>query len=111
MIRAVSGQLAFRVIEAATATLARHGTALLLGLGPHHVQLDPVRVIRMGTRIQGSMGHSGAGAFGGVIRLMGTGRLDMTQIVTTRVALDQAVNCLEQLRDREAGKCMVVFDA
>ena len=65
----------------------------------------------MGTRIQGSMGHSGAGAFGSVIRLMGAGRLDMSNIVTTRVTLDQAVGSLGQLRDREAGKCMVVFDA
>jgi threonine dehydrogenase-like Zn-dependent dehydrogenase len=68
-------------------------------------------VIRMGTRIQGSMGHSGAGAFGSVIRLIASGRLDMTRIVTARVTLDDAVACLGQLRDREAGKCMVVFDA
>ena len=99
------------VIEDALASLARDGTVLLLGLGPHHAQLDPVPVIRMGTRIQGSMGHSGAGAFGSVIRLMGAGRLDMTNVVTTRVTLDQAVGSLGQLRDREAGKCMVVFDA
>ena len=64
----------------------------------------------MGTRIQGSMGHSGAGAFGNVIRLMGAGRLDMTRIITRRVALDEAVACLGDLRDREAGKCMVVFE-
>jgi scyllo-inosose 3-dehydrogenase len=98
------------VIEAAVAALARNGTALLLGLGPHHAELDPVSVIRMGTRVQGSMGHSGAGAFGNVIRLMAADRLDMTRIVTTRVRLEDAVGCLVQLRDREAGKCMVVFD-
>lgn len=98
------------VIETALGTLARNGTAVLLGLGPHRVDLDPVPVIRMGTRIQGSMGHSGAGAFGNVIRLMATGRLDMTRIISRRVALDEAVDCLGQLRDREAGKCMLVFE-
>lgn len=63
----------------------------------------------MGSRIQGSMGHSSPGAFGGVIRLMATGRLEVTRIVTTRIGLDEAVACRERLRDPEAGKCLVVF--
>jgi threonine dehydrogenase-like Zn-dependent dehydrogenase len=98
------------VLEAAIGAMASNATVVLLGLGPHHADLDPVPLIRTGSRLQGSMGHSGAGAFGRVIRIMATGRLDMTQIVTNRVSLDAAVGCLERLRDREAGKYLVVFD-
>src|SRR3989442_2207012 len=56
------------VLEDALASLARDGTVLLLGLGPHHTQLDPLPVIRRGTRIHGSMGHSGARRFGSGMR-------------------------------------------
>jgi threonine dehydrogenase-like Zn-dependent dehydrogenase len=56
----------------------------------------------------GSIGHSGSGAFGRVISLMAAGRLDMSRIVTRTVALDEAVGCLEGLRDRAAGKVVVV---
>jgi scyllo-inosose 3-dehydrogenase len=97
------------VIDTATRALAPTGTVALIGLGPHRADIDPVTLIRTGSGLRGSLGHSGHGAFGNVIRLMAAGRLDMSRIVTRTVGLAQAVGCLEDLRDREAGKCMVVF--
>jgi threonine dehydrogenase-like Zn-dependent dehydrogenase len=97
------------VIDAATGALAPNATVVLLGRGPHRASINPERLVVSGSNIQGSLGHSGAGAFGNVIRLMASGKLDMSRIVTNRIGLDEAIESLEQLRSREAGKYMLVF--
>jgi threonine dehydrogenase-like Zn-dependent dehydrogenase len=97
------------LLDPITRTLAPCGQAVLIGLGPHRADLLPASLVRSGAGLRGSLGHAGFGAFGNVIRLMAAGALNMAQIVTTRVELDDAVACLEHLHDRETGKCMVVF--
>jgi scyllo-inosose 3-dehydrogenase len=98
------------VIDAATGALAPTATVVLVGRGPHRASIDPERLVVAGSGLRGSLGHSGAGTFGNVIRLMASGRLDMSRIVTDPVGLDGAVEGLERLRDREAGKYMVLFE-
>jgi scyllo-inosose 3-dehydrogenase len=98
------------VIDAATGALAPTATVVLVGRGPHRASIDPERLVVAGSGLCGSLGHSGAGTFGNVIRLMASGRLDMSRIVTDPVGLDGAVEGLERLRDREAGKYMVLFE-
>ena len=98
------------VIDAATGALAPTATVVLVGRGPHRASIDPERLVVAGGGLRGSLGHSGAGTFGNVIRLMASGRLDMSRIVTDPVGLDGAVEGLERLRDREAGKYMVLFE-
>jgi threonine dehydrogenase-like Zn-dependent dehydrogenase len=98
------------VIDAATGALAPTATVVLVGRGPHRASIDPERLVVTGSGLRGSLGHSGAGTFGNVIRLMASGRLDMSRIVTNPVGLDDAVEGLERLRNREAGKYMVLFD-
>lgn len=88
--------------------LAANADIVLLGRGAHALTLDPERLVVSGSALVGSIGHSGSGAFGRVISLMAAGRLDMSRIVTRTVALDEAVGCLEGLRDRAAGKVVVV---
>jgi len=97
------------LLDPITRSLAPCGQAVLIGLGPHRADLLPANLVRSGAGLQGSLGHAGSGAFGSVIRLMAAGALDMGRIVTERIELDDAVECLGRLRDREAGKCMVVF--
>jgi threonine dehydrogenase-like Zn-dependent dehydrogenase len=97
------------VLDPITRALAPCGQAVLIGLGPHRADILPAGLVRSGAGLRGSLGHAGSGAFGYVIRLMAAGALDMGRIVTARVELDEAVACLERLRDREQGKCMVVF--
>lgn len=58
-------------------------------------------------QIFGAQGHSGYGTFQNVIRLMASGRLDMTQIITSRFSLDEAVKAIEKTTRREDGKVMV----
>jgi scyllo-inosose 3-dehydrogenase len=98
-----------RVIDAATGALAPTATVVLVGRGPHRASIDPERLVVTGSGLRGSLGHSGSGTFGNVIRLMASGRVDMSHIVTNPISLDEAVEGLERLRDREAGKYMVLF--
>lgn len=98
------------VIDDATGALAPTATVVLVGRGPHRASIDPERLVVTGSGLRGSLGHSGAGTFGNVIRLMASGRLDMSRIVTNPVDLDDVVEGLERLRDREAGKYMVLFE-
>jgi threonine dehydrogenase-like Zn-dependent dehydrogenase len=98
------------VIDAATGALAPTATVVLVGRGPHRASIDPERLVVTGGGLRGSLGHSGAGTFGNVIRLMASGRLDMSRIVTDPVDLDGALEGLERLKDREAGKYMVLFE-
>lgn len=97
-----------RVIADMTEGLAANADIVLLGRGAQHATIDLERLIVSGGALCGSIGHAGSGAFGRVIDLMAAGRLDMSRIVTDTVGLDDAVNCLERLRSREAGKYVVV---
>jgi scyllo-inosose 3-dehydrogenase len=95
------------VAEQMAATLAPGGRVVLIGRGPHTIELDPEHLIVRGASMAGSVGHSGSGAFGRVIDLMAAGRLPMDRIVSAIVSLDGMVAALEGLRDREAGKTIV----
>src|SRR5215216_2094343 len=98
------------VIDAATGALAPNATVALIGRGPHRASVDPERLVVTGGGLRGSLGHSGAGTFGNVIQLMAAGQLDMSRIVTNRIRLEDALEGLERLRSREAGKYMVLFE-
>jgi threonine dehydrogenase-like Zn-dependent dehydrogenase len=95
------------VAESMAASLAPGGRLVLIGRGPHTIDLDPEWLIVRGAAVVGSIGHAGSGAFGRVIDLMATGRLAMDRIVTASVPLDGMVAALERLGNREAGKTIV----
>jgi threonine dehydrogenase-like Zn-dependent dehydrogenase len=95
------------VAEPMAASLAPGGRVVLIGRGPHTIDLDPEWLIVRGAGVVGSIGHAGSGAFGRVIDLMATGRLPMDRIVSTTVPLDGMVAALEELGNREAGKTIV----
>lgn len=95
------------VAESMAASLAPGGRVVLIGRGPHTIELDPERLIVRGAAVVGSIGHSGSGAFGRVIDLMATGRLPMDRIVSMTVPLDGMVAALDGLANREAGKTIV----
>ncbi|MBM3136101.1 MAG: zinc-binding dehydrogenase [Chloroflexi bacterium] len=57
--------------------------------------------------IAGAQGHSGYGIFPNVIRLMASGRIDMTRIITARYDLDGVVQAIKQSGERRDGKIMV----
>jgi threonine dehydrogenase-like Zn-dependent dehydrogenase len=55
----------------------------------------------------GSQGHSGHAIFPGVIRLMASGLIDTTRMITARYNLDEAVDAIAKSVAREDGKIMV----
>ena len=95
------------VVEQMAASLAPGGRVVLVGRGPHTVDLDPESLIVRGAAIHGSIGHSGSGAFGRVIDLMAAGRLDMTRLVSATVDLESAAAMLDGTPRRESGKTLV----
>jgi threonine dehydrogenase-like Zn-dependent dehydrogenase len=96
------------VAERMAASLAPAGRIVLVGRGPHMINLDPELLIVRGAAMMGSIGHSGSGTFGHVIDLMAAARLDMARIVTGSVDLEGAARLLDGTPRREAGKTMVV---
>lgn len=95
------------VAEMMAASLAPAGRLVLIGRGPHMIDLDPEFLIVRGAAIHGSIGHSGSGAFGRVIDLMAAGRLDMTRLVSGTVDLEGAARLLDGTPRRESGKTLV----
>ena len=62
--------------------------------------------IRRG-QLFGAQGHSGHGIFPSVIRMMGSGLIDNSKIITSRFPLDQALDALEQATKRQDGKIII----
>ncbi len=58
-------------------------------------------------QVFGAQGHSGNGTFPNVIRLMASGLIDMTQIITARYDLISVVDAIRQSTSRQDGKIMV----
>ena len=58
-------------------------------------------------RIFGAQGHSGYGNFPNVIRLIASGAIDPSKIITARYDLDHAVDAIVKSANREDGKVMV----
>lgn len=58
-------------------------------------------------QVFGSQGHSGDAIFPGVIRMMASGLIDMTQVITARYDLDGVVDAIARSVTREDGKIMV----
>ena len=59
------------------------------------------------TQLFGAQGHSGNATFPNVIRLMASGLIDQTRIVTARYKLDNAVDAIAKSTDRSDGKILV----
>jgi len=55
----------------------------------------------------GAQGHSGHANFPSVIRMVASGRLDLSPMVTGHFKLEKAVEAIERLTKREDGKIMV----
>jgi len=62
--------------------------------------------IRRG-QLFGAQGHSGHAIFPSVIRMMGSGLIDNSKIITSRFPLDQALAALEQATKRQDGKIVI----
>ena len=88
-------------------SLAINGKIVQIGRAATRVPmyLETLQVRR--GQVFGSQGHSGHAVFPSVIRLMASGLIDMTKIITARYSLDEAVDAIAKSVAREDGKIMV----
>ncbi len=87
--------------------LAINGKIVQIGRAPKRVPmyLETLQVRR--SQVFGAQGHSGHQNFPNVIRMVASGRLDLSPIITGRYTLDNALDAFERLRKREDGKIII----
>lgn len=88
-------------------TLAINGKIAVIGRAAKRVPMFLERFQVRRSQLFGAQGHSGHGIFPSVIRLMGSGLIDNTKIITSRFPLDQALDALEKATKREDGKIII----
>jgi scyllo-inosose 3-dehydrogenase len=88
-------------------SLAINGKMVQIGRAARRVPmyLETLQVRR--GQMFGAQGHSGHGTFPNVIRLVSSGRLDLSPIITARYGLDKAVDAIARSTERRDGKIMV----
>ena len=93
-------------IEPLDRCLAVNASIIDIGMGETNPTLPIVAYKRMGVQLAGSLGHAG-GPFQHVIRLMASGRIDMRQMVSERMPLDQGVAAFKRLESRQDAKIIL----
>ncbi|MBC7320249.1 alcohol dehydrogenase catalytic domain-containing protein [bacterium] len=96
-----------KTIPAMEKTLAIGGKIVQIGRAAERVPVYLEYFQTHAGQIFGAQGHSGYGTFQNVIRLMASGRIDMTQIITSKFSLSDAVSAIKKTSQREDGKVMV----
>jgi len=87
--------------------LAINGKIVQIGRAAARVPmyLESFQVRR--AQVYGAQGHSGHETFPNVVRLVASGRLDLSPIITSRYGLDQAVDAIARSGERRDGKILV----
>lgn len=96
-----------RTIPEMEAAMAVGGKIVMIGRASERAPVYLEHFQTHAAQIFGAQGHSGYGNFPSVIRLMASGRIDLTPIITSRFALDQGVQAIEKATRREDGKVMI----
>jgi threonine dehydrogenase-like Zn-dependent dehydrogenase len=99
--------IADKTIEPLNACLAVNASIIDIGMGGKRPTLPTVTYKQRGVQLAGSLGHSGSGTFQNVIRLMAAGRIDMRQMVSARMSLDNALDAFKRLESREDAKIIL----
>ena len=87
--------------------LAVNASIIDIGLGGKRPTLPIVTYKQQGVQLAGSLGHAGSGTFQNVIRLMAAGRIDMRQMVSARMPLDDALSAFKRLESRQDAKIIL----
>ncbi|NOZ29886.1 MAG: alcohol dehydrogenase catalytic domain-containing protein [Chloroflexi bacterium] len=87
--------------------LAINGKIVQIGRAAQRVPmyLETLQVRR--SQVYGAQGHSGHANFPNVIRMVASGRLDLSSIITARYSLDEAVKAIAQSTERRDGKIII----
>ncbi|HEY65003.1 MAG TPA: alcohol dehydrogenase catalytic domain-containing protein [Caldilineae bacterium] len=87
--------------------LAINGKIVQIGRAAQRVPmyLETLQVRR--SQVYGAQGHSGHANFPSVIRMVASGRLDLSSIITARYTLDEAVQAIARSTERRDGKIII----
>ena len=87
--------------------LAINGKIVQIGRAGERVPmyLEAFQVRR--SQVFGAQGHSGHETFPNVIRMVASGRLDLSPIITARYTLPETVNAIARSTERKDGKIIV----
>lgn len=87
--------------------LAINGKIVQIGRAAEKVPmyLESFQVRR--SQVYGAQGHSGHETFPNVIRLVATGRIDLSSIITARYGLQETLQAIERSTSRSDGKILV----
>ncbi|MDQ7844430.1 MAG: scyllo-inosose 3-dehydrogenase [Armatimonadota bacterium] len=96
-----------RTIPEMEAAMAVGGKIVMIGRASERAPVYLEHFQTHAAQIYGAQGHSGYGNFPNVIRLMASGRIDLTPIITSRFTLDQGVEAIKKATRREDGKIMI----
>jgi len=96
-----------RVLPEVEKALAINAKVVQIGRAAQKVPmyLETFQVRR--SQFYGAQGHSGDENFPNVIRLVASGRLDLSPIITARYKLEDVVKAIDKSRDRTDGKILV----
>jgi threonine dehydrogenase-like Zn-dependent dehydrogenase len=88
-------------------TLAINGKIAVVGRAAQRVPMYlEAFQIRRG-QLFGAQGHSGDGIFPSVIRMMGSGLIESSKIITARFPLNKTLAALRRAAKREDGKIII----
>lgn len=96
-----------KTIPEMEAAMAVGGKIVMIGRASERAPVYLEHFQTHAAQIYGAQGHSGYGNFPNVIRLMASGRIDLTPIITSRFPLDQGVEAVQKATRREDGKIMI----
>ncbi len=97
-----------RTVPEMEQSLAVNGKITIIGRAAQNVPmfLETLQVRR--SQLFGSQGHSGHAIFPSVIRLLGSGRIDTSPMITARFPLSKAIDAIKFLsQNRDEGKIML----
>lgn len=87
--------------------MAINGKVIIIAMLEGKAPIDITEYQKKASHLHGAMGHSGNGIFPSVINLMACGRLDMTQIITGRYPLEQALDGIAKAGIGKEGKVLI----
>ncbi|MEN9787591.1 MAG: hypothetical protein RLZZ299_2855 [Pseudomonadota bacterium] len=96
-----------RTLPACEDALAAGGRIVYLGRTGHRTPVRLDALVSQAAMIHGARGHAGGGCFPAVLRLMAAGRLDLSPMITRRVALEDAADAVRDADAATEGKILV----
>jgi len=96
-------------IPEAEKALAIGGKIVQIGISTEKTAVSSSAFQKKGASYYGTNGNAGHGIFSSVIRLVSSGRIDLSKIITNTYSLDNTLEAIQAAKNAMSGKVMVVL--